>query len=248
MKVYVFAFLLLTLFIPRPVFAEHIIRFAVGPDHVEMMNNNYSIYKANWEFLDKSLNTMGIKLTAKSMPWARAKASVQSGQNHGLFLAANFEERNKWALLSKPLGYEVFGSFVHRDFPSANKTIAAVRLGGSDRILSYLKPDKLLTVSTAQHGLMLLHSQRVDRFIMAKGYGMYILDTDLSDVKEDIIFDDTGAELRSLHIAVAKDNEVSLAALEHLNQAIEKGMKAGWYQEAVAKYKVPTEMIVNQEN
>ena len=248
MKVSLSAFLLLTFCLLRPAFAEHIIRFAVGPDHVDMMNNNYSIYKANWEFLDKSLNSIGIKLAAKSMPWARAKASVQSGQNHGLFLAANFDERNKWAQLSLPLGYEVFGSFVHRDCPTANKTIAAVRLGGSDRILSYLKPDKLLTVSTAQHGLMLLHSQRVDRFIMAKGYGKYILENDLSDVRDDIIFDDTGAELRSLHIAVAKDNKVSLAALEHLNQAIEKGMKAGWYQDAMTRYNVPPEMVVKQED
>ena len=68
------------------------LRFSVGPDHQEMMDNNYSVYRANWEFLTQSLALLDVELVAKPMPWARAKSLVQAGTNHGLFLAANFEK------------------------------------------------------------------------------------------------------------------------------------------------------------
>ncbi|QOL25955.1 amino acid ABC transporter substrate-binding protein [Thalassotalea sp. LPB0316] len=223
------------------------VRFAVGPDHQEMMDNNYSIYRANWEFMEKSLDLLGAKLVAKPMPWARAKAMVQSGTHHGLFLAANFAERNEWAVLSVPLGYEVFGCFLHKDNPDGDKIIGAVRLGGNDRILSYLHPEKLLNVATAQDGLMLLNNKRIDRFIMAKGYGKYLLDSELTEIKPSIIFDPNRAELRSLHIAFAKDNAESVQILKLVDQAIELGMNKGLYTAAMEKYQVSTEMRVDTQ-
>ena len=222
------------------------LRFSVGPEHQEMRDNNYSVYRANWEFLSQSLALLDIELVAKPMPWARAKSLVQAGTNHGLFLAANFEERNKWAVLSQPLAYEVFGCYKHKENPDGDKVIAAVRLGGNDKILSYLQPEKLLNVTTAQDGLMLLHHKRVDRFIMAKGYGQYILNNELRDIKDNIIFDPNRSELRSLHIAFANDKPESLAMLKVVNQAITLGLEKGIYQNVMAKYQVPKEMLVAQ--
>ena len=220
------------------------VRFAVGPDHHAMMDNNYAVYRANWEFLENSLDLLGVKLVAVPTPWARARASVESGKNHGLFLAANFAERNQWAELSNPLGYEVFGCFFHRDNPDGDKVIAAVRLGANDRILSYLKPEELLNVATAQRGLQLLQNRRVDRFIMAKGYGQYLLNTELSDIEHELLFDPYRAELRSLHVAFAKDKPESIKMLKLVDQAISMGMKSGFYQVAMDKYEVSDEMRV----
>lgn len=220
------------------------IRLAVGHDHPQMVANNYSIYKANWFFLTKSLELMGHELVANPMPWARAKSSVISGNSHGLFLAANFDGRHEWATLSKPLGYEVFGFYYHIENKTDNGVIGSVRIGKDDRILSFLDGKNLLNVTTAQDGLKLLHNKRVDRFVMARGYGDYILAKELRSLRPNILFDPHLSERRSLHVAVAKGKTKSLEALTILNNAIERGIKAGYYQEAMKRNNVSLDMQI----
>ncbi|NMP32698.1 amino acid ABC transporter substrate-binding protein [Thalassotalea sp. M1531] len=245
MRIFSLLFLLCTL-ISHDVWADTIV-LAVGPDHQEMHDNNYAIYRANWEFLSISLKQQGYKLEARSMPWARAKDTVKSGQSHGLFLAANFAGRDQWASLSKPLGYEVYGCFFHKENAGAQSVIAAVRLGQHDRILSYLSPDKLLNVTTAQKGLTLLHKQKVDRFIVAQSYGEYILANELSSISAALQFDPNQSERRSLHVAFAKNNESSLNALAIVNNAISYGVSKGFYSKVMQDNQVPLRMQFNYD-
>ena len=218
------------------------ITLAVGHDHQKMLDRKYDIYRANWEFIEKSLTELGHTLTASPLPWARAKAQVQAGTLDGLFIAAKFTDREKWAAFSYPIGYEIYGAFELKNNDNASNIAAAVRLGGMDRTLSNIPPDKLLYVPTAQQGLKLLVDKKVGSFIMAQGYGQYLLDNELQHLAKDIWFNDANSESQSLHIAVSKKHAHSLAKLAILDKAIKYGIAKGYYQQALDKYNVPMQM------
>ena len=218
------------------------ITLAVGHDHSAMLAANYPIYRANWEFIRHSLVLLGYEVTANPVPWARAKHLTQIAKSDGLFIAANFPGREKWAVLSNPIGYGIFGGFYHIDRKEAQDILAAVRLGDHDEILSNFHTEDLLQVATAQEGFKLLFNHRVDRLIMSESYGNYLLDTELSHFREKLRFDPTFFEKRSLHIAFAKDNPRSLNVLKIVNQAIKLGFEKGLYRQAMEHYKVPARM------
>lgn len=219
-----------------------VISFAVGHDHVNMVSSNYPIYRANWEFICESLALIGYRVEPIILPWARAKLYTQKGQAHGLFLAANLAGRESWAVLSEPLGYGVFGGFYHKQRANQKELVASVRLGGSDRVLSQYHPKELLSVATAQEGFRLLFRQQIDRLIMSESYGLFLLDTELSEYKNTIGFDSDVIEQRSVHIAFSKEAATSLEALNVVNMAIQMGIEKGLYQQAMQRSAVPKRM------
>lgn len=223
---------------------EHLgmITLAVGHDHQKMLEANYPIYRANWQFISHSLNLIGYEVTAVAVPWARAKHLTQTGKSDGLFIAANFAGREKWAILSKPIGYGIFGAFLHIERKTEDSIIAVVRLGDHDKVLSKFHPKDLFEVATAQEGFRLLFNKRIDRFVMSESYGNYLLDTELSNYRDKLRFDSNFFEKRSLHIAFAKDNKRSRKVLKVVNQAITLGLNNGLYQQAMQHYKVPERM------
>lgn len=224
------------------------ITFAVGHDHDKMLAENYAIYRANWEFVGESLGLLGYTVTTQKGPWARAKLLTQTGKADGLFLAANLEGRDKWATLSKPLGFGVFGTFYHTDKPNTESVIAAIRLGEHDKILSAYHPDELLQVATAHQGFRLLFNKKVDKFIMSESYGSYLLQSELKHYSNKISFNHSLIEKRSIHIAFAKEIETSLVALQVVNDAIELGMQKGLYREAMKRNKVPLRMWLESQS
>lgn len=224
--------------------ADRTISFAVGHDHQKMLTANYPIYRANWEFLNKSLSLMGYSIEVQVAPWARAKHLTQTAKADGLFMAANFEGRDKWAKLSKPIGYGIFGGFYNMDRADAKSVVAAVRLGQYDKILSNYTDDDLIFVATAHQGFKLLFNKRIDRFVMSESYGRYLLNTELSEYCCKIAFDFDNIEKRTIHVAFSNSAPSSLKALEVLNKAIDLGFEYGLYQEAMEKHKVPMRMRV----
>ena len=225
------------------VFADDkVLHFAVGHDHEKMLNSNYPIYRANWEFLNKSLRRLGYVINAEIQPWARAIHSAKTGKVHGLFLAANFEGRDQWAVLSSPLGKGFFGGFYHTKRFNEKSVIAAVRLSDHDKVMSSYEPHEVLEVVTAQSGMKLLYNQKVDRFVMSESYGNYLLSTELSRYRGDIKFDESHVESRTVHVAFAKDKTSSLDAMKVVNEAIELGLENGLYQAAMVKSNVPKKM------
>ena len=230
--------------IDKFAFAEvdNVITLAVGHDHNKMVSANYPIYRANWEFITQSLDTMGYKVDAVIVPWARAKQYTQDATADGLFLAANLRGRDNWAVLSEPLGYGIFGAFYNVSRPDEKAFIASVRIGEHDRVLSLYNPAELFEVATAQLGFKLLYHQRVDRFIMSESYGKYLLDTELSAYSDAIGFDESMIEQRSVHIAFSKNHAESLNALKIINLAIEEGIRKGFYASAMERNQVPNRM------
>jgi len=222
------------------------ISFAVGHDHQAMVSANYPIYRANWEFITESLSLMGYGVEPVILPWARAKSYVQSAQAQGLFLAANLEGRDNWAELSKPLGYGVFGGFYHKDRAHQKDLIASVRVGNYDRVLSQYHPKELLNLATAQEGLRLLFLAKIDRLIMSESYGRFLLNTELTDYRDAIAFDETLIERRSVHIAFSKTSSRSLEALRIVNNAIQLGIEEGLYHAAMRRNQVPMRMQLSQ--
>lgn len=220
------------------------VTLAVGPDHQRMLDRKYSVYQANWELMNKSLNDLGHSVEAHSFPWARAKAKVQAGELDGLFIAAKFTDRGKWAAFSSLIGYEIYGAFERKDNEKSPNISATVRLGGLDRVLSHISPEQLLSVPTAQNGLRLLYENKVKQFIMAQGYGQYLIDVELAHMADVIIFNPDNSERRSLHIAVSKHHKSSLDKLRLINKAIHHGITKGYYQQAVEKYNVPSTMQI----
>ena len=237
-------YLLLTFLFSFRVSAQTI-TLAVGHDHQSMLENRYDIYRANWDALKMGLEDMGHKLQASAAPWARSKAYVQSGKLDGLFIAAKLAERDKWAEFTDTIGYEIYGFFERKNFVPPAKIFAGVRLGGEDRVLSYIPPEKLLYVPTAQRGLNLLNEAKVDRFAMSYGYGKYLLNTELKDFKSNITFNANDSETRSLHIAVSKKHPNKAQVLDILNNAIAHSIAKGYYQAAMEKNKVPKRMWVH---
>ncbi|REL24391.1 substrate-binding periplasmic protein [Thalassotalea euphylliae] len=221
------------------------ITLAVGHDHQNMLENRYDIYKANWDALKMGLKDMGHELKASAAPWARAKAYVQSGKLDGLFIAARLPKRDKWAEFTDTIGYEIYGFFERQNFVPPAQIYAGIRLGGEDRVLSYIPPEKLFYVPTAQRGLELLNQGKVDRFAMSYGYGEYLLKTELKDFKSNIKFNPSESETRSLHIAVSKRHPNKTQVLNILNKAIAHSIAKGYYQAAMEKNKVPKRMWVH---
>ena len=224
-----------------------VITFAVGHDHEKMLTDNYPIYRASWQFLSESLALKGYGLEAIVLPWARANYYTQTGKADGLFLAANLPGREKWAVLSNPIGVGAFGGFYHKDKKQNENIIASVRLGVHDKILSGYHTDEFLEVGTAQQGFKLLFNQKIDRFVMSESYGNYLLNTELVEYRNTISFDSELIEKRSIHIAFAKDIAKSLKALNVVNEAIELGIEEGLYHAAMARNKVPQKMLLSKE-
>jgi len=222
--------------------SEKQIILAVGHDHEKMLSPDYPMYNAKWQFIIQSLKELDYTVIAKPLPWARAKHLTQTAKADGLFLAANLPGRDKWAELSRPLGYGVFGSFYHKDNSEKKELIAGIRLGDYDQILSDFASEDLLQVATAHQGFKLLFNKKVDRFVMSESYGVYLLNTELSQYKHHLLFDKNKIEKRSTHIAFSKNSEKSLAALKVVNKAIKLGLEQGIYQTVMAKHDVPKRM------
>ena len=239
LSIVVVLFVLLTI----PVMAnDKTISFAVGHDHEKMLSKNYPIYRANWEFLNESLSLLGYSIETDIGPWARAKHRTQTGKSHGLFMAANFEGRDKWARLSNPIGFGTFGAFYNIKNPDGMKVVASIRLGDHDKILSHFVSGDVLEVSTAHQGFKLLFNRRIDRFVMSESYGNYLLNTELKEYASQIAFDRSNTEKRTIHVAFSKDNRASLEALKILNQAIQIGIEYGLYDDAMNRNNVPEHM------
>ena len=218
--------------------------FAVGHDHDKMTTKDYPMYHAKWQFITQSLALLGYKVTPMPLPWARAKHMTQIAKADGLFLAANLPGREKWAVLSDPMGYGVFGTFYHVDAPDKKEVTASIRLGLHDRILSDLSPDDLLLVATAHQGFKLLFNKKVDRFVMSESYGRYLLNTELAGYRKQLRFDKNNIEKRSTHIAFSKDQARGLTSLAIVNKAIALGIKQGLYQKLMAENNVPKRMQI----
>lgn len=223
------------------------VTFAVGHDHEKMLSANYPIYRANWEFINESLDRLGYSVSVTTVPWARAKNLVQSGMVDGLFLAANLEGRDQWAVFSDVLGYGIFGTFYNTASPNADSIIASIRVGEHDTLLSHYKSVETLEVATAQEGLRLLHLGKVDRLIMSESYGQYLLDTELSEYDDTIDFDLSIIERRTVHIAFAKYHKQSLEALDIVNKAIALGFEQNLYIPAMKRNGVPERMWFKSE-
>ena len=221
------------------------ITLAVGHDHQSMLDNRYDVYRANWDALKMGLADLGHQLKANAAPWARSKAYVQSGQLDGLFIAARLPERDKWALFTDTIGYEIYGFFERTSFTPPAQIYAGIRLGGEDRVLSFIPPEQLLYVPTAQRGLKLLSDGKVDRFAMSYGYGEYLLNTELKHMQPHIRFNPENSETRSLHIAISKRHPNKERVLQILNQAIAHSVAKGYYQAAMIKNKVPKRMWID---
>ena len=221
------------------------ITFAVGHDHEQMLQENYPIYRASWQFLNQSLAKLGYEVDAIILPWARANYYTQSGKADGLFLAANLPGREQWAVLSNPIGMGAFGAFYHKDRKDEENVIASVRLGVHDKILTGYHTYELLEVATAQQGFKLLYNQKIDRLIMSQSYGKYLLSTELVEFKNKISFDSDVIEKRSIHIAFAKDIAKSLNARVVVNKAIDLGINDGIYHKVMTKNKVPKSMFLS---
>ncbi len=222
-----------------------VITLAVGHDHQKMLTDNYPIYRASWQFLSQSLAQLGYDVKAIILPWARANYYTQTGQADGLFLAANLPGREQWAILSNPIGFGAFGGFYHKDRKNDENVIASVRLGVHDKILSDYHAEEYLEVATAQQGFKLLFNQKIDRFVMSESYGKYLLNTELVRFKDEILFDSSRIEKRSIHVAFAKDIEKSMKVLNVVNEAIELGIDEGLYLTAMTQNKVPKYMLLS---
>ena len=212
-----------------------VITFAVGHDHAKMVSSNYPIYRANWEFISESLSDMGYAVEPVILPWARAKLYTQNAEADGLFLAANLAGRDNWAAFSDPLGYGVFGGFYHKERADSKELIASVRVGDHDRVLAKYGPEELLEVATAQEGFRLLFLKKIDRLIMSESYGTFLLDTEFSEHKKVIGFDEQLIEQRTVHIAFSKSSQKSLEALRVVNLAIRQGIENGLYTAAMER-------------
>ena len=239
-------FLLVTLFWSLCSLADDkVIKLAVGHDHDKMVSPSYPVYKANWEFINKSLQLIDYSVAITPLPWARAKHSTQNGKTHGLFIAANLPGRDKWAALSNSLGYGIFGGFYHVDRPQQQEFIASIRIGEHDQIFSQYPTEELLQVATAHQGFKLLYNKRVDRFLISESYGQYLLNTELKQYQRRLKFDTGLTEKRSMHVAFSKSHSSSLSALEIVNQAISLGIKNGLYEQAMLRNKVPKRMWID---
>ncbi len=221
--------------------------FAVGHDHDKMATPNYPMYNAKWQFINQSLALLGYKVEAVALPWARAKHFTQTAKADGLFLAANLPGREQWATLSDKLGYGAFGGFYHKENPGKQEFVAGIRIGMNDRVLSNFSPEDLLLVATAHQGFKLLYNKKVDLFIMSESYGKYLLNTELSEYNDKIMFDSENIEQRSTHIAFAKDNPKSLKAKEIVNRAIALGIEKGLYEQAMKQNNIPSRMQIRFE-
>lgn len=242
------AVLIISIFLSTSLVAkEKVIKLAVGHDHLRMISTDYPVYKANWEFINKSLALLGYSIHAMELPWARAKHSVQNAKADGLFIAANLPGRDKWAVLSNSLGYGIFGGFYHSDRPKQQEFIAAVRIGEHDQIFSKYPNNELLQVATAHQGFKLLYNKRIDRFLISENYGKYLLNTELSHFKNRLQFDSSLTEKRTMHIAFSKSHTSSLAALKVVNKAIKMGIEQGVYRQAMLDNNVPERMWVQLE-
>lgn len=218
---------------------EMIARIAVGPDHNNMLSRQYPFYTASWHFLVEMLKRQNINVQPYSMPWARAKSKVLSGELDGLFLAANFEGRENWAMLSEPIGYDYFGHFAKANSELPHEVIGMVRVGKHDQVHQDVANTKTIEVATAQVGLSLLAQDKISKFVMSQGYGNYLLSHELKQHADEIFFLSKNAERRSLHVAVSK-NHPKLAQLTSLfNNAINSGISQGTYHQIMQKFKVP---------
>lgn len=224
--------------------SDKVTKLAVGHDHLRMISPDYPVYKANWEFINKSLELLDYSVQVTELPWARAKHSVQNAKSDGLFIAANLPGRDQWAKLSDSLGYGIFGGFYHIDRPQQQEFIATVRVGEHDQIFSSYPTKEMLQVATAHQGFKLLFNKRIDRFLISESYGKYLLNTELKQYKKKLIFDTKLTEKRSMHIAFSKSHPSSLKALNIVNEAIKLGIEQGIYQKAMERNKVPKRMWV----
>lgn len=220
------------------------IRLAVGPDHSRMIVNNYPLYRASWLFLTQALRKSGHTVSVVSQPWSKALSTVQEGKLDGLFLAANLVGRKEWAVLSRPLGYDYFGFFVNSNYQSSGNKIASVRINNLDQILSSKQQNNLIQVPTAQRGLQLLAKNEIDKFILARGYGEYLIKNELKSISKYIHFQEQGAEKRSAHIALSKQNLSYKILKEIIDKAIYQGIKEGDYEKIMKENKLPTDMWI----
>jgi len=220
------------------------IRLAVGPDHSRMIVNNYPLYRASWFFLTQALRKSGHTVSVVSQPWSKALSTVQEGKLDGLFLAANLVGRKEWAVLSAPLGYDYFGFFINSNYTSSSDKIASVRISNLDQILSSEQQNKLIQVPTAQRGLQLLAKNKIDKFILAKGYGEYLMQNELRSISNNIRFHKKGAEKRSAHIALSKQNLSYKILKDIIDKAIYQGIKKGDYEKIMKENNLPKDMWI----
>ncbi|MAG77429.1 MAG: amino acid ABC transporter substrate-binding protein [Colwelliaceae bacterium] len=212
------------------------ISFAVGHDHDKMVKH-YAFYAASWEIVNHELELLGYEVTANAYPWARAKEMVKNGQHHGLFLAANFQGRDKWALFSQALGKDQFGLFKHKEGGSTGP-IASVRLISDYSLVSFISPKTQLQLATAQEGLNLLANKKVKGFVMSRSYGEYLLATELNDIAEKIAFDTNRYDLYSAHIAVSKTHKEAEGTVALIDKALANSIASGRYQDIMTKHQV----------
>jgi len=220
------------------------IRLAVGLDHSRMIVNNYPLYRASWLFLTQALRKSGHTITVVSQPWSKALLTVQEGKVDGLFLAANLVGRKKWAVLSSPLGYDYFGFFINVHYMNSSKKIASIKTNNLDQILSSEQQNKLIQVPTAQRGLQLLAKNEIDKFILAKGYGDYLIKNELKPISHNIRFQATNSEKRSAHIAFSKQNPGYKILKDIIDKAIYQGIQEGDYEKIMKENNLPKDMWI----
>lgn len=221
------------------------ISFAVGHDHDKMVKH-YAFYAASWEIINHELELLGYDVVANVYPWARAKEMVRTGQHHGLFLAANFQGRDKWALFSQALGQDQFGLFKHKKGGSTGP-IASVRLISDYSLVSFISPKTQLQLTTAQEGLNLLANKKVKGFVMSRSYGEYLLATELNDIAEDIAFDTNRYDLYTAHIAVSKTHNQAESTVALIDKALANSIASGRYLKVMAKHKVRNVQLISSE-
>jgi hypothetical protein len=239
-----FIIFIICTFISPPSSARNI-RLAVGLDHSRMISDNYPLYRASWIFLTQALRESGHTVSVVSQSSINALVTVQEGKLDGLFLAANLIGREKWAVLSSPLGYDYFGFFINKLNKNAQGAIGTVNIGNLDQILSNQQQNELLQIATAQRGLKQLAKQKIGKFILAEGYGKYLLNNELKSISENIKFQTSGAERRSAHVALSKQNPNYKILQKIINDAIRSGIEKGDYDKIMNESHLPLKMRVS---
>ncbi len=181
------------------------------------------------EIVRSAFEKAGYKVTFEFMPWKRVLAEVESGQCDAGYPAYYTDDRAQTYSMTKPFANGPLVFFKHKDSEINYNTLEDLKGKKIGIVRGYVNTpefdsadymEKIVSNSDLQN-LRLLLKKRIDLAVVDKYAGMYLLNTNLSDQKDDLEFIEPVLKDKTLHVMISRNDEESDKLAREFDDALQ---------------------------
>ena len=193
--------------------------------------------------VSESFALVGLSVEYEFLPWKRASQVVKKGVLHGSVVWSYREDREQWALYSKPIIVETVVLFHSTRIPviewgkigDLRGMKVNVALGSSAPTFEVAAEDgilSLLEIGDIESNFKMLLRGRADIFPLIKNVGDYYLRTQFSEEeRQKITSSPTIFAPQAYHLILSKEVPGNVELLQQFNKGLKKLKESGRYQE-----------------